>query len=187
MARILKLKYIFAVMIALILVASAAAFSVSYAKWTGGGDSLSAQVSTGVWETEQDDFTYGLTMETNGRKVSVDLQSYLAGDGSAGTGRYFVIKTPAGERNLKLRFHFNDVSFSVLETYNDRDYSDNPTFRVSDVNLNDGSFTLIDEQQEDGVWGGEYFWIAVDGTKLIISFLGTYYDSGAVLDLGKYA
>lgn len=50
MKKIVQFKYIFVCMAALILVTSFFAFSVSYAKWTGANDIVSATVQTGQWD-----------------------------------------------------------------------------------------------------------------------------------------
>jgi len=57
MSVLLKSKYIIVLLAALAVIATATAFSVSYAKWTGGDNAFNATVSVGEWteETEPSD------------------------------------------------------------------------------------------------------------------------------------
>lgn len=49
MAKLIKLRYLVLAMLAVAVIVSATVFSVSYAKWTGGVNTLSLSASTGEW------------------------------------------------------------------------------------------------------------------------------------------
>lgn len=52
MAKLIKLRYLVLALLAVAVIVSATAFSVSYAKWTGGVNTLSLSASTGEWKID---------------------------------------------------------------------------------------------------------------------------------------
>lgn len=85
MTRLFKIKYIVIVMVALAVITSVTAFSVSYAKWTGGTDSIYADMGTGIWDnndTPVSKYEFGLCDASTGEDFDLkkNFEDYGGGN-----------------------------------------------------------------------------------------------------------
>lgn len=171
MVKGFKLKYVITLMLALGLFISAAAFTVSYAKW-GGTDSatLSANAGTGEWKREEDplpEYTYGITFEVDGKNYSVDIEELLIkqDDGV----KWFTIRTVKGDKTSRFHLGFDNQRFeSVSVSEGSDDY-----VAVSDFDPDSGVVTISDQNNEYGYYGDDVFLIAADGSRVEIRYQST--------------
>lgn len=92
-----KFKYIIFSLLAIAVIASATAFSVSYAKWVSpANDSLGANLSTGVWDNPPStdytcQFDYGyIIIKSNGAVEHVELEKVKTGSVNK-TNNYIIV------------------------------------------------------------------------------------------------
>lgn len=110
MAKLFKLKHIIVFMLMLCLVTSAAAFSVSYAKWTGSNDTVSASLSTGSWETGSGDYENGLTYTVNDKEYKVDIEDKIIVDDYGFSTVYIEINPNITETIIDFTLKIGDIT-----------------------------------------------------------------------------
>lgn len=82
MAKLIKLRYLVLAMLAVAVIVSATAFSVSYAKWTGDNTQLTADLSTGEWGSllsKMDDDVIVKAVEDKAKEIAGWLDNKYGG------------------------------------------------------------------------------------------------------------
>lgn len=171
MVKVFKLKYVIILMLALGLFISAAAFTVSYAKW-GGTDSatLSANAGTGEWKQEEDplpEYTYGVAFEADGKTYSVNIEELLVNQGDG--VKWFAIRTIKGEQTSRFHLGFGNQRFESVSVSEGSD----GYVAVSDFDPDSGAVTISDQNSEYGYYGDDVFLIAVNGNRVEIRYQST--------------
>lgn len=148
MTRLFKIKYIVIVMVALAVITSVTAFSVSYAKWAGGTDSITADMGTGIWDNDVPDAVMGITYtKDNGEKGNLDLtESAFNGYNEFLKGNFIIhIKQSVKVSEFVLALEGVDFNKAIVYTPSDDG--------KSSIRFENGIFKLDGEtsKEEDGV------------------------------------